>query len=78
MAPHLSVIVLGQMQVLLGRGRTPIQIRDALAAQRARRGVGPLDLTTVWGAGVHKWCAFHRRAFMPQTPDPRFEMLGEI
>lgn len=47
MAPHLSVIELGRMQVLLGRGRTAIQIRDALAAQRARRGVEPPDLTTV-------------------------------
>ena len=32
MAPHLSVIELGRMQVLLGHGRTAIQIRSALPA----------------------------------------------
>ena len=47
MAPHLSARELGRTQVLSGRGRTTGQIRDALAAQRARRHVAPPDLTTI-------------------------------
>ena len=47
MPAHLSASELGKKQVLAGRGRTPIKVLDALAAQRARRGAAPPHLTTV-------------------------------